>query len=132
MLSVARAKVGDSAELCRGRAESLPFAGGTFDVVVSTNVLHYVRRADEALREMRRVLRPGGRLVVTDWCDDFLMCRVLDPVLRLFDRAHFRTYGRAECRRLLEAAGFDPVEVERYRIDWFWGLMTATARKGAG
>ena len=48
--------------------------------------------------------------------------------LRLASAAHVRTYGRDQCRDLLEGAGFEAVAVERYRIDWFWGLMTAEAR----
>jgi hypothetical protein len=74
------------------------------------------------------VLRSGGRLVITDWCDDFLACRLCDRVLRLLDPAHQRTYGRAECGGFLETMGFLDVRVERYRSTWPWGMMTATAR----
>ena len=44
-------------------AESLPFADGSFDTVVSTLVLCSVDHQDAALREIARVLRPGGRLL---------------------------------------------------------------------
>jgi SAM-dependent methyltransferase len=44
-------------------AEALPFADGAFDTVVSTLVLCTVPDADAAVREVRRVLRPGGRLL---------------------------------------------------------------------
>ncbi len=80
---------------------------------------------------MARVLRPNGRLVVTDWCDDYVACRICDLWLRLFNRAHFRTYGEKQCRQLLEQAGFTAVRVDRYKINWLWGLMTAAAQKRA-
>jgi SAM-dependent methyltransferase len=50
-------------------ALELPFAGGSLDAVVSTQVLEYVDDVPAALEEARRVLRPGGRLLVldTDW-----------------------------------------------------------------
>jgi SAM-dependent methyltransferase len=42
----------------------LPFAEGTFDIVVAVTVLCFVPHADGAASEMARVLRPGGRLVI--------------------------------------------------------------------
>jgi SAM-dependent methyltransferase len=52
-----------------GEATTLPFADGTFDAVTSTQVYEYVTDMPRALAEARRVLRPGGRLLVldTDW-----------------------------------------------------------------
>jgi ubiquinone/menaquinone biosynthesis C-methylase UbiE len=129
MLRVARRRLGGAVLLEQSRAESLPFSDASFDVVVSTNAFHYFRSPLGALEEMARVLRPNGRLVVTDWCDDYLACRIFDFWLRLFNRAHFRTYGEKQCRRLLEQAGFTAVRVDRYKIDWLWGLMTAVARE---
>ena len=125
MLRVARGKLPASVELRQAYAEGLPFGDSAFDTVVCTNSFHYFRRPADALREMRRVLRPGGRLVVTDWCDDFLTCRLCDLALRWLSRSHARTYRAEECRRLLEEAGFGSVAVERYKINWLWGLMTA-------
>jgi len=74
------------------------------------------------------VLRPGGHLILTDWCDDYLACRICDRVLRLLNPSQARIYGRAECGALLSAAGLEITSLERYRISWLWGLMTATAR----
>lgn len=47
-----------------GRAEALPFADASFDRVVAVAVLCFVSDAERAIREMARVLRPGGRLVL--------------------------------------------------------------------
>lgn len=113
------------------RAESLPFEDAAFDVVISHSVLHFVRDPAAALHEMYHVVRPGGRVAITDWSSDYLTCRLLDVYLRLVDRAHFRTYGSAALARMLREAGFAEVALERYRIDWWWGLMTATAARPA-
>lgn len=129
MLDVARAKLPPEVPLQVARAESLPFEDAAFELAVSNSVLHFLREPDGALREMYRVVRPGGRVAITDWCHDYLTCRMLDFYLRLFDGAHFRTYGSAALARMLRAAGFAEISAERYRIDWWWGLMTVTATR---
>ncbi|HTG33562.1 MAG TPA: methyltransferase domain-containing protein [Thermoanaerobaculia bacterium] len=129
MLAVARRGLPPAVRLAAGWAERLPFASGRFDAVVSCNVFHYIRQPLTALREMNRVLRPGGQLVITDWCDDYLACRACDLYLRLFSPAHFKIYRRQECMSLLRAAGHRDVNVERYKINWLWGLMTARVTK---
>jgi SAM-dependent methyltransferase len=129
MLAVARRGLPAAVRLAAGWAERLPFASGQFDAVVSCNVFHYIRQPMKALLEMNRVLRQGGQLVITDWCDDYLACRVCDLYLRRFSRAHFKIYRQQECMRLLREAGLRDIEIERYRISWLWGLMTARVRK---
>jgi ubiquinone/menaquinone biosynthesis C-methylase UbiE len=129
MLAIARRRLPPAVELREGWAERLPFESGQFDVVVSSNVFHYIRHPAAALREMSRVLRPGGRLLITDWCDDFLACRLCNLYLRLFSPAHFKMYSARECLRLLLDAGHRDVDVDRYKITWLWGLMTASATR---
>jgi ubiquinone/menaquinone biosynthesis C-methylase UbiE len=129
MLAIARHKLPPEVELHEGWAEQLPFAADRFDVVVSCNVFHYLREPARALREMSRVLRPGGQLVLTDWCDDYLACRVCGWYLRLLRRRHFKVYREKECLELLRQAGYSEPRSERYKISWLWGLMTATAGK---
>ena len=59
---VARAGKGERVELREGRAEELPFADGSFDGVTSTYLLRYVDDPAATLRELARVVRPGGRI----------------------------------------------------------------------
>jgi arsenite methyltransferase len=59
----------DRIDVVIGDSEELAFPDASFDAAVSTQVLEYIDDVDRALRELRRVLRPGGRLVLldTDW-----------------------------------------------------------------
>lgn len=129
MVRVAQARLGDRARFDQAVAEALPHDPARFELVVSSSAFHYFRNPEGALAEMYRVLRPGGHVVVTDWCADFLTVRLLDGVLRQVNRAHFRTYRQAALAALVTAAGFVVTGQERYKIDWFWGMMTLSARK---
>jgi ubiquinone/menaquinone biosynthesis C-methylase UbiE len=131
MLAVAARRLGPEVGLSVGAAEALPFGDAAFDLVVSSNAFHFFPDPAAALAEMRRVLGPGGSLVVTDWCDDYLACRLCDRLLRLVSAAHQRIYTSAECGGLLLAAGFRQPRVERYRISLLWGMMTAQGCKPA-
>ncbi|MFI8949725.1 class I SAM-dependent methyltransferase [Streptomyces sp. NPDC053750] len=66
MLALARQRLGDEVPLHRlDLGEPLPFADGAFDDVVASLVLHYLEDWGPTLAEMRRVLRPGGRLIAS-------------------------------------------------------------------
>lgn len=130
MLRMARPKLACGVRLLCAWAEQLPFPQASFDLVVSTSSFHYFRQPQLSLQEIHRVLKPNGSVVITDWCDDYLSCKLCDLALRMVNSAHGRTYGIAECKRLLEAGSFEGVAVESYKINWLWGLMTAHGRKG--
>ena len=66
MLEMAARRLGDDADLQMADLDRpLPFGDGAFDDAVASLVLHYLQDWDPALGELRRVLRPGGRLIVS-------------------------------------------------------------------
>ena len=129
MLSQARGRLPPSVELVQGRVSALPFASRSFDLVVSSSSLHFWRRPEAALREAVRILRPGGRLVISDWCRDFWIQKVRQLYISRVDPAHHRTYTRKELRNMLERAGLRVERIERYRALPTWGMMTAQATR---
>lgn len=101
------------AKVLRAPAEDLPFEAGSFDAVVSTLVLCGVSDQQRALREARRVLRPGGRLLFIEHV------RGDDPrVVRTQSRMNGlnRFLVGCECTRptldSIGEAGFDVAHVE--------------------
>lgn len=66
MLALARRRLGGDADLrLADLSDPLPFADGAFDDVVASLVLHYLEDWGPTLAEVRRVLRPGGRLIAS-------------------------------------------------------------------
>ncbi len=129
MLAQARLALPAQVTLVRAWAEQLPFAEGQFDALICSSVLHYLPEPRHALAEMRRVLRPGGQLLLTDWCHDYLSCQLCDGYLRWRGGAHVRSYRLRDAELLLQEAGLTVASAERYKISWLWGLMTLLARR---
>jgi len=121
MLDVARQHVPE-AEIKQGVATELPFKDAQFDLVIMVEVLRYLDRADteKALKEARRVLKPGGQLFVTlvnRWAlDGFYVLQRARSLVRgkQFDAVNpyclFHT--PASARRDLKRAGFDETRTE--------------------
>ena len=110
MLAAARMRADGAhvqAAFVEGRIEQIPFADASFDVVVAVTVLCFVADASRAVREMSRVLRPGGRLVLGElgrW-SLWAMTRSVRGWwgAATWKAARFRTAG--ELRTLAESAG---------------------------
>jgi SAM-dependent methyltransferase len=112
MLAAARERARESSvplTLEAGRAESLPFADASFDVVLAITVLCFVPDANAAVKEIARVLAPGGELVLGElarfsvWAARRRVRAWLGSAT--WRRAHFWT--RRELVRLAESAGLE-------------------------
>ena len=123
MLGVARRK-GGAIDWREGRAEALPFADASFDRVVSQFGLMFFADRAAALREMHRVLRPGGRMAVAV-CDSLERCpgyaTLAELLHRLFGeriagafRAPFALGDPDALLSLCRQAGINGAQVERY------------------
>jgi len=99
-----------------GDVHQLPFEDGIFEIVTCRRAAHHFSDIQRAIAEMRRVLRPGGTIVIDDRSvpeDDFI-----DQCMNLLDtyhdESHIREYRPSEWRRMLEDAGFQVQILEPY------------------
>jgi ubiquinone/menaquinone biosynthesis C-methylase UbiE len=102
------------ATVLRAPAEDLPFADGSFDVAVSTLVLCTVDDQPRAVRELRRVLRPGGRLLFIEHvrADDPKIARKQDRMLPLNIRIGHGCHCNRPTLDTIRAAGFEVTQLE--------------------
>ena len=114
--------------LVQGDAQSLPFADGAFDAVVTLDMMEHVPDDAAVAREVFRCLAPGGRLLVNVPAFPWLW-GPHDVALM-----HHRRYRRDDLRRVLEGAGFT-VERISYSMFALFPLVAAQrlgARLGPG
>jgi demethylmenaquinone methyltransferase / 2-methoxy-6-polyprenyl-1,4-benzoquinol methylase len=91
MLTVARTRVDEDVELLEARAEALPFEDASFDALTFTYLLRYVDDPAETMRELARVVRPGGRIAMLEFfVPDGLLTR---PAWELYVRAGLPVLG---------------------------------------
>ncbi|MBI4357997.1 MAG: methyltransferase domain-containing protein [Candidatus Omnitrophica bacterium] len=131
MLAVAGHKLGASPNVTfsKAAASRVPFPEAHFDLVVCANSFHFFDDPARSLNEMKRVLKTAGRIIILDWCRNYLLCRLCDLCLKLFDTAHRQCYSQEELNRFLSDVGFRIVKEKKFKINFIWGMMIAEAVK---
>jgi ubiquinone/menaquinone biosynthesis C-methylase UbiE len=117
-------------ETRQGAAEALPFGDASFDAVCTRFSAHHWADVPKALAEVRRVLKPGGPLIVIDIVSPGtpLLDTHLQTVEVLRDTSHVRDYSVAEWRGMLSAAGFVPGAERRWKLRMDFATWTARMR----
>jgi ubiquinone/menaquinone biosynthesis C-methylase UbiE len=120
-----------------GDVEALPFRDGSFPVVTCRIAPHHFASVGAAVREVARVLEPGGSFLVQDILghDDPEAAAFITEVERRRDPSHVRAYRAAEWRAFLRGAGLtvmDEATTTKVRpwADWTGRMrMTAASRQ---
>lgn len=109
-----------------GNAMELPFADASFELVISQQMLQFVPDRVAAVREIRRVLVPGGRVVVATWRSR-AESPLFDQLGTIVDRhlgprkdPRYALGDRDELERLFSDAGFTGIEIDAVsRVDHY-------------
>ncbi|GAA1857543.1 class I SAM-dependent methyltransferase [Myceligenerans crystallogenes] len=120
MLEQARrraARLGVAAELREGDAEHLPYDDATFDTVTCVLSLCTIPRPEVALAEMRRVLRPGGSLLLLDHVGStWPPVRLGQWIVEAFTIPAAGEHFTRRQRRRVRDLGFEITETDRYGL----------------
>ena len=102
-----------------GDATDLPFLDAGFDVVLCRFALHHFEWPETPVAEMRRCLRPGGRLVVADLVSDRdpATARIQNELERLRDQSHTRMLTADELLELVVSPGMEEPSIELRPMD---------------
>jgi ubiquinone/menaquinone biosynthesis C-methylase UbiE len=108
----ARARGAAAIEFVAGDAGALPFRDESFDVVTCRTAAHHFSDVVAAIRQIHRVLRPGGSLLLQDILghDDADASAFILEVEKRRDPSHVRSYRAAEWKAFLRAAGLTVME----------------------
>jgi ubiquinone/menaquinone biosynthesis C-methylase UbiE len=124
MIQVAKAKLGEKADLRVSDSEKLPFPNGAFDLVMCTFSFHHYPNPGAVLSEVRRVLAPGGRLILVDPTTAIPLLRQVVNFRNLFIKdGTVRIYSKREMKVLAEAAAFEVVKWSM--LNWHSYMMVA-------
>ena len=117
----------------QGNVASLPFADASFCMVVTRFSAHHWLDVPAALREVQRVLKPNGLLVVIDITapEAPLHDTTLQAVELLRDGSHVRDYRPSEWSAMLQAAGFQPERAGDWKLQMAFDEWTARMRTPA-
>jgi SAM-dependent methyltransferase len=102
---------GATGHAVNGNALSLPFADGTFDRIIASEVMEHIPDDAGAARELARVLRPGGVIAVTvpSWLPEQICWALSEEYHAPFvEGGHVRIYTEAHLRAVLRGGGLRP------------------------
>lgn len=114
MVQKARSVLGDQAELWVGDAESLPWKDESFDMLVCNASFHHYPKPKRVLNEMKRVLKPGGCVIIADpWIPNpfryLFNCIASSP---LYTDGDVKIYSEKELITMLQKCGFQAIQWE--------------------
>ena len=112
----------ERAQIGTGGTANLPYAQETFDLITCTNALHDIPESAGTLAGLRRLLAPGGQLVVEDLAQRELLFlwAAFEWLLRRIEGGTVRTYSLAEAQALCQQAGLYVASGRVFTVDWLW------------
>lgn len=116
MLAQARKKLAKRSNVTVEQADitALPYADDSFDVAVAGNVIHLLPDPEQALRELARVVRPGGTIILPTYIEPLKRKRGMIPALLARLGVGFeRRFTQASYRAFVEGMGYAEA---RYRL----------------
>lgn len=123
MVKTAQAKFDEGAVIIKqGTAHSLPYKNDSFDFVACATSFHHYPHPENSLREIFRVLKTGGKLVLLDpFTNGFLREAICQTLNTLYKEKDTNLFTREKLYSMFQKAGFSHIEQKTYL---YYKLMT--------
>lgn len=110
-------------------SDHLPFSDGSVDYVTCANSFHHYPHPEGVLREMHRVLRPGGKAIVVDGCRDTLPGRLIFDLIVTLAEGDVRHLSAGAFKDLFARCGFGSIRQKTHLLGIPILLTAAVAEK---
>lgn len=118
MLEIANKRLGNSVVLKKAEVHNLPFPDNYFDYVITTEAFHHYHGQINALLEMKRVVKPGGEVIVSDV--NFLI-KPINYLFEKFEPGCVKINSRKEMLNLFQKSGWKVIKQKR---NFLFAIMT--------
>jgi len=108
MLAKAKTLLGKNVQLKEASADKLPFNANKFDYILCTSAFHHFPKQLNALKEMKRVLRKDGLLLLAD--ENFFL---FNKIIKNIEPGHVKMNSKKEMKQLIENAGLRLISQKR-------------------
>lgn len=100
-----------------------------FDYVFSTNAFHHFKKKESIFKNVRQSLKQNGVFIVQDICDDYLTMKLLDLAGKIGQKEHAGSMTSKQLKDLFLETGFRDIEIEKVKVNWFFGVMIGKGTK---
>lgn len=109
----------DKIQFVEASSDDIPFPDDEFDHVICTNSFHHYPDPVKALKEMQRVLKSGGQIVIFENAPDLSWYTWgWDRLLRIIEKGHVKYYTCKELEAILKGAGLESLELCHYKNEF--------------
>src|SRR3989344_3904219 len=110
MIKISKEKLGKNAQIMLGDVEKLPYKNGTFDYVFCTESFHHFPDPIRSVTEMKRILKKGGKLILSDI--NFIPLWLFNILFKI-EPGFIHLYSKKEFKKLFEKCGLRVISQKR-------------------
>lgn len=128
MIEETKKRFGNEVKLCVGDAENLPFEDQMFDLIICNASFHHYPRAERAVAEMKRVLKPDGTVILGDpTLPGKIFTSILNLLMKYSNSGEAKIWHKKEITALFRGYGFQVKDWKKINYKTF--MFSAVLRK---